>query len=206
MQVEEMVGDEYEFIRNLGEGAFGKVELYRRARMKPTTFILDILKAKYRKTPITSTEYVALKKFNFNNLEESNRNGLDYPSLRELKYLISMEHPNIIKGKGAILSRKETKPAVYLILDFMLELHEVLVKLPDIFSNQINLKTIAFHTLFGLDFLHKNMILHRDLKPENIFVSREGVVKIADFGFAREFGTPNKKLSTNICTIEYRAP
>ena len=46
----------------------------------------------------------------------------------------------------------------------------------------------------------------QDLKLENIFVSREGRVKLADFGFTKEYGTPYKKYTTNACTIEYRAP
>ena len=44
------------------------------------------------------------------------------------------------------------------------------------------------------------------MKPENVFVSREGQVKISDFGFAKEFGSPNAKYTANTCTKEYRAP
>jgi serine/threonine protein kinase len=39
-----------------------------------------------------------------------------------------------------------------------------------------------------------------------LFVSRTGWIRIADFGFAKEFGTPYKKFTINACTIEYRAP
>lgn len=148
-------------------------------------------------------EYFAMKKFNSPISAEL---GLDHTTLRELKYLISLDHPHIIKGKGAIFSKKENKPNIYLILDYMLELHEVLRQVPELYKNQHNLKVIAYHILLGLNFLHRNMILHRDLKPENIFITKKGVVVIADFGFSREFGSPNKKLSTNVCTIEYRAP
>ena len=35
----------------------------------------------------------------------------------------------------------------------------------------------------GVGYLHENQIAHRDLKPENILI-QDGVVKIADFGFA----------------------
>jgi len=37
----------------------------------------------------------------------------------------------------------------------------------------------------GCSYLHEKQILHRDLKPENIFL-KDGVAKIADFGFAVE--------------------
>lgn len=46
MHHEELLGDEYEHIRLLGEGAFGKVSLYKRVKNKHKTFILDVLRAK----------------------------------------------------------------------------------------------------------------------------------------------------------------
>jgi serine/threonine protein kinase len=49
-------------------------------------------------------------------------------------------------------------------------------------------------------------VLHRDLKPQNLLVSSESVLKIADFGLARETGIPHKGFTYEVVTLWYRAP
>ena len=48
--------------------------------------------------------------------------------------------------------------------------------------------------------MHSRWILHRDLKPDNLLLSGAGVLKIADFGLARTYGTPDGKLTPTIVT------
>lgn len=40
--------------------------------------------------------------------------------------------------------------------------------------------------LVGLQYMHKKRLIHRDIKGGNILISEEGIVKIADFGLARD--------------------
>lgn len=42
--------------------------------------------------------------------------------------------------------------------------------------------------LIGLYYIHQNNILHRDIKTANILVTKDGKLKLADFGLARAVG------------------
>merc|ERR1712137_985660 len=43
----------------------------------------------------------------------------------------------------------------------------------------------------GLQHVHEHDLLHRDLKPANIFLSKDGIIKIGDFGLSRDLDSPN---------------
>ena len=63
--------------------------------------------------------------------------------------------------------------------------------------------------LAGLAHAHAHGIIHRDLKPENVLVTREGTVKIADFGIAKAMSSLRSDLTetgTTLGTPVYMAP
>ena len=53
-------------------------------------------------------------------------------------------------------------------------------------------------------YLHQNNIIHRDIKPENILLGKKGLLKLCDFGWAKELNLENR--STFCGTVEYMAP
>lgn len=72
--------------------------------------------------------------------------------------------------------------------------------------SEAQVKCITTQLLTGLKFLHESFVVHRDLKVSNLLMTDQGVLKIADFGLAREFGLPKCDMTPRVVTLWYRAP
>ena len=67
-------------------------------------------------------------------------------------------------------------------------------------------KCLLQQLLLAVAHLHDNWILHRDLKTSNLLLSHRGILKVGDFGLAREYGSPLKAYTSVVVTLWYRAP
>ncbi|CAM9147918.1 unnamed protein product [Heterosigma akashiwo] len=67
-------------------------------------------------------------------------------------------------------------------------------------------KSLLLQTLEGLEFCHSHGVMHRDMKPQNLLVSRDGTLKLCDFGLARAITPPTRRLTHEVVTLWYRAP
>lgn len=65
--------------------------------------------------------------------------------------------------------------------------------------------SIAIQVSMGIEAAHKNHIIHRDIKPQNIIISKEGKVKVADFGIAKA-ATSNTISSNVMGSVHYTSP
>ncbi|CAG0885262.1 unnamed protein product [Darwinula stevensoni] len=173
-------GSRYEKIQFLGEGQFATV---------------------YKARDAEEDKIVAVKKIKLGTKREA-IDGVNRTALREIKLLQELHHPNII----GLLDVFGQKSNVSLVFDFMDTDLDVIIKDTSIVLSPAHIKAYILMTLQGLEYLHLHWILHRDLKPNNLLVSTQGLLKIADFGLAKFFGSPNRIYTHQVVTRWYRSP
>lgn len=165
----------YTTIRQLGDGTYGSVILGR---------------------SLESGELVAIKKMKrkFYSWEEC-------MNLREVKSLKKLNHANVIKLKEVIRENDH----LYFIFEYMKEnLYQLMKDRTRLFPES-TVRNIMFQILQGLAFIHKHGFFHRDMKPENLLCMGPELVKIADFGLAREIRS-RPPYTDYVSTRWYRAP
>ena len=128
--------------------------------------------------------------------------------IREAKAAAALSHPNIVAVQDQGWNQNGT-PAIFLVME-MIEGHT----LREYLNEQGHLSIadgIKFLSpvLSALSAAHKIGIVHRDIKPENILISKEGRIKIADFGLAKGpliGGTLTAESSVILGSVSYLSP
>lgn len=143
-------------------------------------------------------DFVAMKKIRLE-LEDE---GMPSTALREISLLKELTHPNIVTLRDVL----QNDGRLYLIFEF---LDKDLKRFLDSNEGPLDsmlVKSYTLQILRGLTFCHQRGVMHRDLKPQNLLVSKDGVLKIADFGLARAFCPPIRPLTHEVVTLWYRPP
>lgn len=153
-----------------------------------------VYKAKDKQT----NTIVALKRIRLEVEDE----GIPSTTLREISVLRQLKHPNIVELSDVV----QSDGRLYLVFEFVdKDLKKYFEATEGRLSPQL-IKSYMSQLLRGLLYCHVRGVMHRDLKPQNILVSRDGTLKIADFGLARAFVPPIRPFTHEVVTLWYRAP
>ena len=171
--------DDFQTVKVLGTGAFGKVSLVYNEELK-RYFAMKALKKEYIKksqqTKHTKEERKILE-------------TIDYPFISKLYYAF------------------QTKKSLYMITEFMAG-GEMFHHLHDCgHFDENRTRFYIAELILAIDHLHKHNILYRDLKPENILLDEIGHIKLTDFGLSKIMNNIEKDKTYTVCgTPVYIAP
>lgn len=180
----------YVKITKIGQGTFG-----------------EVFKAQEKNG---SKKLVAMKKV----LMENEKEGFPITALREIRILQLLKHENVVnlieicRTKANHFNRYRS--TFYLIFDFCDHDLAGLLSNVNVKFSLGEIKKVVQQLLNGLYYIHSNKILHRDMKAANVLITRQGILKLADFGLARAFSqTKNgqvNRYTNRVVTLWYRPP
>ncbi|XP_072123225.1 cyclin-dependent kinase-like 4 isoform X2 [Mobula birostris] len=169
--------ERYEKLVKIGEGSYGAIF---KSRNKDTGQTVAI------KISVESEDDPFIKKI----------------AVREIRILKQLKHNNLVN----LLEVFRKKRKLHLVLEYydhtvLHELERYPRGLPEVM-----VKNIMWQILQAVSFCHKHNFVCRDVKLENILITKQGIIKLCVFGFARMLTTPRDAHTDNVATRWYRAP
>ena len=164
----ELDDDNYKIIKPIGKGGMSTVYLARDKN-------LDRLVAIKLLHPTMSSD-------------EKNRERLKIEALA----IARINHENIVNVYNFVNKNDNS----YIVMEYIdgFTLSDFIEKNP--ITNPELLLSLFLKILKGINFSHKKNIIHRDIKPENVMISKDGLIKIMDFGIASIVGEVHNLTTT----------
>ena len=172
-----LIADRYEILEKVGTGGMADV---------------------YKSKDHTLNRYVAVKVLK----QEFSENANFVSKFRvEAQAAAGLMHPNIVN----VYDVGEEKGIYYIVMELVdgITLKNYIAKRGCLGYKEA--VTIALQVSMGLEAAHRNHIIHRDIKPQNIIISREGKVKVTDFGIAKA-ATSDTITSNVMGSVHYTSP
>lgn len=172
-----IIGDRYEIIDKVGSG--GMADVYKALCHKLNRYVaIKILKQEF------SSDDSFVEKFR-----------------AEAQSAAGLSHPNIVN----VYDVGEENGIYYIVMELIegITLKNFIER-----KGRLDIREatgIAIQIAQGLEAAHANNIIHRDIKPQNIIISREGKVKVADFGIAKA-ASSNTLTSSAMGSVHYISP
>ncbi|KAK6891951.1 Serine/threonine-protein kinase PSK1 [Candida tropicalis] len=179
---------EFKVVKNMGEGAYGKVVLAQHKEDKHYKIIIKCI----NKERILVDTWVRDRKL-----------GTIPSEIQIMAYLNSEPHPNIMR----IVDFFEDSKYYYLETPIFgnppaIDLFDFIEIKKDL--NEVECKFIFKQIVSSIYHLHQNGIVHRDIKDENIIIDEKGVIKLIDFGSAGY--VRQGPFDVFVGTIDYASP
>lgn len=171
------ISERYEIIEKVGSG--GMADVYRAKCHRLNRFVaIKILKPEFSADKSLVTKFRA-----------------------EAQSAAGLSHPNIV----SVYDVGDDGELHYIVMELVegITLKKFIEK-----KGKLEIKEaigIAIQIAQGLEAAHVNHIVHRDIKPQNIIISREGKVKVADFGIAKA-ATTNTVTQNAVGSVHYLSP
>jgi hypothetical protein len=122
---------------------------------------------------------------------------------REAHFMAALQHENILHVHDFV----KADGSMYIVMEYVegIDLYDLLDRTPRLPVEVAAI--IALQIARALDYAHFRGIIHRDIKPANIMISRQGAVKLMDFGIARDDTlTDLTETGTGLGTPSYMSP
>lgn len=125
--------------------------------------------------------------------------------LREVLLLKYLRYEHLICLKDCYLCYDKRGTYILFVTELMHMNLRNLISLSNQTMTGDRVKFFLYQIFLALAYLHLNDIVHRDIKPDNILVNKDNIIKVGDFGWARQI-ISSKDLTKVIANIHYRAP
>ncbi|KAH9615224.1 hypothetical protein KSS87_011664, partial [Heliosperma pusillum] len=147
----------------------------------------------YKGLDLENGDFVAIKQVSLENIAQE-----------DLNVIMNLNHKNIVKYLGSL----KTKSHLHIILEYVENGSLANIIKPNKFGpfpEQLVAHYIA-QVLEGLVYLHEQGVIHRDIKGANILTTKEGLVKLADFGVATKLTEADANTHSVVGTPYWMAP
>ena len=172
------LGKRYEILDRIGSG--GMADVYKGKDHKLNRYVaIKVLKSDFR------SDETFIKKF-----------------LSEAQAAAGLMHPNVVN----VYDVGQDRGVYYMVMELVegITLKEYIEKKGRLSAKETI--SISIQMVTGIQAAHNQHIIHRDIKPQNIIISKDGKVKVTDFGIARATTSSNTISTSVMGSVHYTSP
>lgn len=180
IQIGKLFAGRYRILKSIGRGGMADVYLARDLILDNEEVAIKVLRTNYQ------TDQIAVARFQ-----------------REARAMAELIHPNIV----AIRDIGEEDGQQFLVMEYVdgSDLKKYIQDHAPLSNNEV--VRIMEEVLSAMTLAHQRGIVHRDLKPQNILLTKDGTVKVTDFGIAVAFAeTSLTQTNSMLGSVHYLSP